>query len=180
MSDAKRVLRAQMRAERDDFASVCDAAIAPPAPFLERLAPDLVVASYIATGSEADPSMLAAAARAAGCTIALPHVTGRESPIRFLAWDADAGLEDGPFGLKQPTASGAEVTPDIILTPLLAFDDALNRLGQGAGHYDRAFAAHPCAWRLGVGWSCQHLLLIEPDPWDVPLHAVVTEKGMVS
>jgi 5-formyltetrahydrofolate cyclo-ligase len=180
MSDAKRVLRAQMRAERDDFASVCDAAIAPPAPFLKRLTPLPIVASYVATGSEADPSMLAAAARAAGCAIALPYVTGRESPIRFLAWDADVPLEDGPFGLKQPNGSGAEVVPDIILAPLLAFDDRLNRLGQGAGHYDRAFAAFPGAWRLGVGWSCQHLLSIETEPWDMPLHAVVTEKGMVS
>jgi 5-formyltetrahydrofolate cyclo-ligase len=178
MSDAKRVLRARMRAERNDYASVSDAVIAAPAAYLDRLAPHAVVASYIPTGSEADPSLLAAAARAAGCTLALPHVTGREGAMRFLAWDEGQPLVDGVLGLRQPPDSAPEVAPDIILTPLLAFDDALNRLGQGAGHYDRAFAAHPGAWRLGVAWSCQHLLAIDTDPWDVPLHAVVTERGL--
>ena len=179
MSDAKRVLRARMRAERDDYAGVCDAMIDPPAAFLERLSPGTIVASYIPTGSEADPSPLAAAASAAGCRLALPHVTGRDSAMRFLAWHDGAPLVEGMFRLLQPDDGAAEVAPDIVLTPLLAFDDRLNRLGQGAGHYDRAFATLPNAWRLGIAWSCQHLMSIAPDPWDVPLHAVVTEKGMM-
>jgi 5-formyltetrahydrofolate cyclo-ligase len=138
----------------------------------------MIVASYIPLGSEADPTPLAAAAREAGCAIALPRITTRAEPLRFLLWDEGAPLVDGPLRLQQPDDSAPEAHPDVILTPLLAFDDALNRLGQGAGHYDRAFAAHPNAWRLGVAWSCQHLLTIETDPWDVPLHAVVTERGV--
>ena len=179
MSDAKRVLRARMRAERDAFAMGCDTVIMPPDAFLERLLPGMVVASYIPTGSEADPTPLAAAARAAGCTLALPHVTSRSAPIRFLAWDEDAALVEGPFGLRQPTPTAVELRPEIIVTPLLAFDDSRNRLGQGAGHYDRAFAACPGAWRLGVAWSCQRCDALTADPWDVPLHAIVTEEGML-
>jgi 5-formyltetrahydrofolate cyclo-ligase len=175
--EEKRILRARMRAERDEFAMGCDRMIDPPAAFLSRIGAGTVVASYIPVGSEADPSPLAAAAVARGASIALPHVTGRSEPLRFLAWDASGDLHAGPFGLSQPHHEAVEVAPAIILTPLVAFDDALNRLGQGAGHYDRAFAAHPQAWRLGIAWSVQHLLMIETDPWDVPLHAVVTEAG---
>lgn len=180
MADDKRALRARMRAERDAFAMAGDAVIAPPAPFIARLAPGVVVASYIPIGSEADPGALAAAARAAGARLALPHVMGRAGDIRFLSWEAGDPLVAGPFGLRQPDAAAEELTPDIVLTPLVAFDGALNRLGQGAGHYDRAFARLPDAWRLGVAWSVQRLPAIAADPWDVPLHAVVTERGMLS
>ena len=179
MSDDKRALRAHMRAERDAFAMRTDATIAPPEAFLERLTPGIVVASYVPIGSEADPSALAAAARAAGAILALPHAESRAGELRFLRWSEDDPLVPGLFGLRQPSDTADDCVPDIVLTPLVAFDDALNRLGQGAGHYDRAFARYPDAWRLGIAWSAQQLLMIDSDPWDVPLHAVVTEKGMV-
>lgn len=179
MTDDKKALRAHMRAQRDAFAMRSDAAIVAPEEYLARLRPGLVVASYVPVGSEADPSPLAAVARAAGATLALPHIEGRGSDMRFLEWSDGGALVAGPFGLRQPDTAARECTPDIVLTPLVAFDDALNRLGQGAGFYDRAFAHLPDAWRLGVAWSVQQLLMIETDPWDVPLHAVVTERGMV-
>jgi 5-formyltetrahydrofolate cyclo-ligase len=179
MSDVKRALRARMRAERDRFAMTCDSMIAPPPAYLARLKPGMVVASYVALGSEADPARLAAAARTAGATLALPHIYGFKGALRFLVWRDEDPLITGPFGLRQPEETAAEVVPDIILTPLVAFDDSLNRLGQGAGHYDRAFARHPDAWRVGVAWSVQRLLAIATDPWDVPLHAVITETGIL-
>ncbi len=179
MNDIKQALRARMRAARDAFASTCDDVIAPPDEFLCRLHPGAIVASYIAVGSEAVPTHLAAAARAAGCRLALPHVVDRAGELRFLEWQEDDPLDIGPFALRQPRADAAETMPDIILTPLVAFDGALNRLGQGAGHYDRAFAHHPDAWRLGVAWSMQQLPAIDADPWDVALHAVATEQGLV-
>lgn len=179
MSDEKRALRAHMRAERDAFAMATDSVIVPPAEYLDRLGPDVIVASYIPVGSEADPTSFAAAARAAGATLALPHVAERNGDMRFLAWSDSDPLMPGTFGIRQPDVDARELNPDIVLTPLVAFDDALNRLGQGAGFYDRAFARLPDAWRLGIAWSVQQLLMIDCDPWDVPLHAVVTERGMV-
>jgi 5-formyltetrahydrofolate cyclo-ligase len=130
-------------------------------------------------GGEADPAPLVRAAADAGCALALPHVVDRATPLRFLAWDVEVALAEGPFGLRQPAAHAAERTPDIILTPLLAFDRAGNRLGQGAGHYDRAFAAHPGAWRVGVAWAVQRVGSLAPDPWDVPLHAIATDQDWI-
>ena len=163
-----------MLARRDAFRSMT----APdPAPLLARLAPGATVASYVPIGNEIDPSPLLDAARAAGCRSALPFVVSRAEPIRFLLWDG--ALEPGPFGLSQPRADAPEVAPDVVIAPLVAFDRRGHRLGWGAGHYDRAFAALPDAFRLGVAWSVQEVEALEPDPWDVPLHAIVTETEWI-
>jgi len=172
---AKQRLRADMLRRRDAFRGV----FAPdPAPFLALARPGMVVASYVAVGNEADPAPLHDAARAAGARLALPHTVSRAEPIRFLAWDGGP-LEPGPFGLRQPPAEAPELAPDVVLAPLVGFDRRGNRLGWGAGHYDRAFATLPDARRIGVAWSVQETAL-EPDAWDVPLHAVVTEKEWIA
>lgn len=174
----KPILRAHLRATRDAFTPT---AFPLPQPLLARLTPGTVVASYIAIGSEADPRSIAAVALERGCRLALPHVTTRIAPLRFLAWNGDdAALVPGTFGLRQPATDLPEVTPDIILTPLLGFDRRGNRLGQGAGHYDRAFIAQPTAWRVGIAWSVQQIDALTPDSWDVPLHAIATERDWIT
>lgn len=179
-SDHKRALRARIRAARDAFAQEVGGAIVVPDSFRDRLRPGLTVASYCPVGGEADPSPFEAIAHAAGCHLALPHVTSRADPIRFVAWTRDTPLEAGPFGLSQPPAFAPQVTPEIVLVPLVAFDSAGHRIGQGAGHYDRALAALPHAWRLGIAWSVQQVETLAADPWDVPLHAIATEAGVVT
>lgn len=175
----KRALRASIRAARDRFFAGGQPAIAPPPAFRALLRAGMTVASYMPIGSEADPALLARAAVEAGCATALPHVVGRTEPIRFLAWNTEAALVAGPFGLSQPHPAAAALAPDLILTPLLAFDAKLDRLGQGAGHYDRAFAAFPDALRIGVAWDVQRVDALPVDPWDMPLHAIVTERDWI-
>lgn len=171
----KRALRARLRGLRDAFVAGGGGAILPPALFLDALRPRLVVASYVPIGSEADPAAFDEAVRAASATLALPVVIDRTSPIRFAV---AATLVAGPFGLRQPPADAASVVPDIILTPLVGFDAVGNRLGQGAGHYDRAFAEYPHARRIGIAWEVQAVAVLPADPWDVPLHAIVTERDV--
>lgn len=176
MSD-KAALRVDLRARRDAVARVI---LPVPHPFRARLSKGLTVASYVPMGSEADPFPFARAAVEAGCVIALPHVVDRATPMRFLAWDTEAALAAGPYGLSQPRADAAELAPDIILTPLVGFDRRGNRIGQGAGYYDRAFVAHPHAWRVGVAMSVQEVAALTPDSWDVPLHAIATEQDWIT
>ncbi|HEY0623709.1 5-formyltetrahydrofolate cyclo-ligase [Sphingomonas sp.] len=175
--DDKPTLRARMRALRDEFAMTIGGVIEPPSVLLARFAPGVTVSSYVPIGSEADPTAIAFAARERGCTIVLPHVTSRESPVRFFEWQPDQPLIDGPLGLRQPSDEAREADPDIVLAPLLAFDAALNRLGQGAGHYDRVFERLPDAWRIGIAWSVQRVQALATDPWDMALHGVVTEAA---
>lgn len=173
MTDKTR-LRAELRAARRSAGGTI-----PVSPgFAALLAPGLVVASYVPVGGEADPLALEEAARAAGCRIALPHVVDRATPLVFLAAE-DAPLTDGPFGLRQPAGHHPPLAPDIVLTPLVGFDRAGNRLGQGAGHYDRAFAAFPAARRIGIAFAVQETDRLTPDPWDVPLHAIATEREWI-
>ncbi len=176
----KPALRARMRAERDRFVANGPPAIVPFPQFLARLEHGLTLASYVPMGSEADPSALARAAVERGCAIVLPHVTVRSQPMRFLAWDSEEDLVPGPHGLHQPHHEATALEPDIVLTPLVAFDSKLDRLGQGAGYYDRAFAQFPHAWRVGVAWSVQQVENLPRDPWDVPLHAIITEKDWIT
>lgn len=168
----KRTRRAALRATRAAFAR--DVALPVPDAFHDRLKRGLTVAAYVPLGGETDPAAFVDAARAAGCRIALPHVTDKAHPMRFLHWDGHTLLK-GPLGLLQPPADALEAMPDVILTPMLGFDRRGNRLGQGAGHYDRAFATLPDAWRVGIAWSVQEVEALVADPWDIPLHAIATE-----
>jgi 5-formyltetrahydrofolate cyclo-ligase len=138
------------------------------------------VAGYIAIGSEIDPRSLLQTVANTGAVVALPHVTSRAAPLRFLAWKPGTPLIPGPFGLLQPPADAAELSPDVILTPLLGFDLSLARIGYGAGHYDRAFAQFPQAHRIGLAWDCQQVDRIPVDEWDVPLHAVLTPTRWIA
>ncbi|UVO52118.1 5-formyltetrahydrofolate cyclo-ligase [Sphingomonas sp. SUN019] len=171
----KETIRVTGRAAREAFAASPHPDIIVSDTYLAMLSRGLTVASYVPVRGEADPTPLARAAVAAGCVIALPHVTDRTAPLRFLAWDTEAALVAGPMGLHQPAESAEELAPDIVLTPLIAFDRRLGRLGQGAGYYDRAFTRFPDAHRIGVAWSVQEVGEVPTDPWDVALHAIATE-----
>ncbi|MBC7986185.1 MAG: 5-formyltetrahydrofolate cyclo-ligase, partial [Sphingomonadaceae bacterium] len=132
-----------------------------------------------AMGDEADPSAIAAAARAAGATLCLPRL-GEEGTMDFVISDLDiAALVTGPLRIPQPGPDASIVEPDLIVAPLLGFDRAMGRIGQGKGYYDRAFVAHPDAFRLGLAWSAQEAPTIPMEPWDMRLHAVLTEREWI-
>jgi 5-formyltetrahydrofolate cyclo-ligase len=178
--------RLAFRQIRDDFVAGLpdqDKAIAfsrIPSPMASLLQPGKIVAGYIAKDTEADPSGLLNTAYEKGCEIVLPHVTGRSAPMRFLRWTPGAALERGPFSLMQPPADAAVCVPDVVLVPLVAFDSRLMRLGQGAGHYDRALSLLGNAIAIGIAWSVQHAPSLITDPWDIPMDAVLTEKSWIT
>jgi 5-formyltetrahydrofolate cyclo-ligase len=134
------------------------------------------VAGYCATGGE--PAVLDALAIAAqsGATTALPRLESKAAMMRLVLWAPGDALSQSTLGVLHPTAEAADCAPDVILTPLVGFDRHFNRLGQGAGHYDRAFARLPDALRVGIAWSVQEVAILPVDPWDMPLDAILTEK----
>lgn len=70
---------------------------------------------------------------------------------------------------------------DAILMPLVGFDRRGNRLGMGAGFYDRSLAGlrRPKPWLIGIAFDCQETECLPADPWDVPLDYVVTNTGII-
>ncbi|WP_420141730.1 5-formyltetrahydrofolate cyclo-ligase, partial [Sphingomonas sp.] len=145
---------------------------------LDHITPGAVVALYHALPDELDPAPLAGILAARGHALALPQVAPDHVTMRFVAWQPGDPLIRAEFGLLHP-AAGHEVAPTIVLTPLVGFDRAGRRVGQGAGHYDRAFAALPGAVRIGYAWSVQETDAVPHDPWDVGLHAIVTEREWI-
>jgi 5-formyltetrahydrofolate cyclo-ligase len=187
MSELKKSeLRARFRALRAEFtenlgeAERIIAFSRAPAALIDHFKPGSVVSAYIPVGSEADPTALLSQAHAVGCRTALPFVTSRTSPMRFLYWSPGDPLYDGPFGLKQPDSASPPCSPDVILVPLVAFDSRLMRVGQGAGHYDRALSLLANTFSVGIAWSIQQAPALPTDPWDVPLNAVLTEKAWIA
>jgi 5-formyltetrahydrofolate cyclo-ligase len=53
------------------------------------------------------------------------------------------------------------------------------RLGYGAGYYDRTLAGLPGRYRLGIAYAAQELDAVPAGPCDVRLDAVATEQGMI-
>jgi 5-formyltetrahydrofolate cyclo-ligase len=187
VADEKAALRTELRARRDAHVATLDATArlfafrAPPTPLKALIERASVIAGYRAITGEADPAALLTYAAERGKTVALPYVERRSVPMRFLAWRPGDPLKPGQLGLKQPDlATAPEVAPDLFLAPLLGFDRRLHRLGQGAAYYDRAFARYPDAVRVGIAWSVQEVPVVPDDPWDVPLHAVLTEKEWIA
>ena len=136
-----------------------------------------IVAGYAAIGSEADPFPLMAALSGQGHPLCLPRV--EEKQLAFRAWKPGEPLIPGPMNVPQPAASAKERRPDLLIVPLLAFDNDGYRLGYGAGYYDRYLSEHRAKRTIlsvGIAYAGQHMEKLPHEPHDEPLDAVVTEE----
>ncbi len=182
-SSHKNDLRAELRARRRAYAASLtpETRMALEAELARWLEPLLFAARTVAAYQpmKEEPSPLPALARAAelGKTTALPAFAERDSRMTFRSGPAS---DAGPWGLLQPSPDQPPVAPDLVLVPLVGCDPVGNRIGMGQGHYDRALAnLSPGARLVGIGWDFQLLPeLLEPDPWDQPLHAFVSPAGL--
>ena len=72
------------------------------------------------------------------------------------------------------------VVPDALLIPLVGYDAAGYRLGYGGGYYDRTLASRtPLPLRIGVGYDGAELPTIHPQPHDIPMSIIVTERRVL-
>lgn len=110
--------------------------------------------------------------------LALPVVEGRDRPLSFRRYRPGDRLVPG--ALKIPVPEGVEtVLPDVVLSPVVGFDRARHRLGNGGGYYDRTLAALPRRpLTIGVGYARLELRTVYPQDWDVPMDVIVTESAV--
>jgi len=142
-----------------------------------------MVAAFAATATEVDLKPWITGHLSRGGEVALPRV-GANRQMVFHLYTSGTVLEANRFGIGEPRASEAEIAPhalDAILVPLVAFDSSGHRLGMGGGYYDRYLPALNAATPIiGVAFACQQYAGTLPrDVWDVPLHTVVTERGVL-
>lgn len=107
----------------------------------------------------------------------LPRVNGVN--LEILPYDRQR-LHLGAFNIEEP--DGDDTTDisaiELVVVPAVAYDRRGNRIGRGKGYYDRLL--HDTAATLvGVAYACQICDDIEPDPYDVPVHYVITENEII-
>lgn len=148
------------------------------------------VALYLPMPGEVDIRPCLELARRRGTRAYVPRIASRRKRhMLFAPWTADGIRRTNAFGIVEPgSAAGARavVALDAVVVPLVGFDRRGNRLGMGAGYYDRALRRRRDTtrhWRrprlVGVAFACQELPAIPVSSWDVPLDLVVTEHGVI-
>lgn len=141
----------------------------------------LVVAGYMPIRTEVSPLPALRKLYAWGVPVCLPVVPGENCPLEFRAWTPETEMTEGAFGAAIPKAD-VRVSPDIVITPMLAFDRHGYRMGYGGGYYDRTFAALSAqkpVQAIGFAYADQEVLLVPREPTDHPLTAMITEKGVL-
>ncbi len=118
-------------------------------------------------------------------------ITCRFSPSTkrsiFAPWQNGDGVTINRYGISEPNAAKAVDASllELILVPLLGFDRRGNRLGSGAGYYDRTFAflknqtrpAQPLL--VGIGYHFQEVATMTPNDWDVPMDFIATDRELI-
>jgi 5,10-methenyltetrahydrofolate synthetase len=137
-----------------------------------------VVSLYWPIRAEPDLRGLMPAIVGGGGGCALPVIVEKKAPMVFRPWRPEVKLIPGVWNIPEPPP-GETVVPDVVVTPVVGFDAAGFRLGYGGGYFDRTLASlseRPLV--IGVGYAQAALPTIYPLPHDVPLDAVVTERGV--
>lgn len=128
---------------------------------------------YLSFGTEVGTAALIEELRARGKTVCVPRLWKGE----MLCVPRSDRLKAGKYGILEPE-EGEDTPCETVFAPLLAFDGEGYRLGYGGGYYDRYFAAHPGALRVGLAYEGQAADLLPHGAHDVALDAVVTECGV--
>lgn len=141
---------------------------------------------YLANDGEIDPSLYIDLARKKGIRFYLPILhpiyTGK---LVFSPYFDGVQLTANRFGIPEPPFPRSRRKPawalDAVLFPLVGFDETGGRLGMGGGFYDRTFAfsrIRPgmAPKLIGLAHDFQRVEQLPIEPWDVPLHGVVTDK----
>jgi 5-formyltetrahydrofolate cyclo-ligase len=141
-----------------------------------------IVSGFSPMRTEINPLPLMRKLEAAGAKLALPVVAGRGQALIMRAWNFGDPLARGVWGIRQPTADAPEVVPDIVLTPLTAFDRRGHRIGYGAGYYDMTImklrALKPVI-AIGLAFAVQEVAEVPNTPRDARLDLVLTEREVI-
>lgn len=112
--------------------------------------------------------------------LALPVVETKNAPLSFFTWTPGDKMERGFWNIPVPVKREI-VKPDILLAPLVGWDNQNFRLGYGGGYFDRTLAAFEGdRFVIGVGLSQAKLDTIFPQPHDQPMDMIITERGIES
>lgn len=181
--ETKITLRAAMLAKRNQLLPVTQAEhsttianLVLQLPWVQAAA---TIGCYVSINSEVQTNLLLSTLLAWGCQVVLPRIVGRQLTLHRIT-DL-ASLVSGPLGILQPPAHAPLIEPDavnVMLVPGVVFDAYGNRLGYGAGYYDRMLSQSH-AKRIALAYTCQLVPAIPAESHDGPMDLIVTECGVI-
>ena len=182
--DVRREVRGRLRALSTEERAAAEVEIAQRVWDVPQVATARVLMLYASMPDEVGTDAIAAEAARRGITLVYPRCL-EDRRLSLHVVDALDRLRPGRYGIREPDADACPVhevaAVDAALIPGLAWDRAGNRLGRGAGYYDRLLA--DLEWRgfrCGLFFSIQEFPAVPHDPWDEPMQAIVTEAEFVS
>jgi len=185
VEDSKAALRREAIARRDALPAEgrqSAAEIIAARPFPLSIVRGVIVSGFMPLGNEINPLPLMRKLAGQGARLALPVVAGRGKPLIMRAWSAGEQLSPGVWGIREPPPEAAEVEPDILLVPLLAFDRSGHRIGYGGGYYDRTIVqlrVRKAVVAIGLAFAAQEVSTVPVTPRDALLDLVLTELEVI-
>lgn len=116
-----------------------------------------------------------------GLRCGLPYIINKTSPLVFKAWQPSDTLEKGMYGIPAPLPDAADLVPDVLLIPLVAFDKNCHRLGRGGGFYDRTLETlrkNHNFFAIGLAYDSQEIDHVAPEEHDQQLDCIVTPSQL--
>ena len=143
----------------------------------------IIIAGYYPSNYEVDVLNFLEKASKKRFRIVLPIIKSSNT-MSFKSWIFKEPLYVNKFGLLEPKDTKKEIIPDLIMVPLVAFDERLNRIGYGKGYYDRSLhkirKTKKKTISLGIAYSFQKCSSIPVNKHDFKLDYIFTERGIIS
>ncbi len=147
------------------------------------------IACYLANDGEIDPKHIVETAWKLRKQVFLPVLSPFQSKLYFAPYSASMDMQPNRFGIHEPACRPREWVCawqlDLMLVPLVAFDDNGNRLGMGGGFYDRSLAYRrsrlhsPKPKLIGLAHELQREHELATNSWDIPLDMIATERRVI-
>jgi len=137
---------------------------------------------YASKAPEVETMGLIAALDCRGVRVVVPIIERETCSLRLSYLPDPSVLVPSTFDVPEPIGHELPARPEdveVVVLPMLAFDAEGNRLGYGAGYYDRFLCRYPHPKKIGIAFSCQQAECIPADENDVKMDCIVTEKGII-
>ena len=137
-----------------------------------------IVGSYFPVNFEADTFHIMKMLKQKGFKLSLPVISSKFD-MNFYYWDLDDPLHVNKFGIPEPKSKN-KLTPSILLIPMVAFDNKLNRMGYGGGYYDRFLKKYEKEniIKIGIAITCQEVKKLPTNIFDKKMDYILTEKKL--
>ena len=141
-----------------------------------------IIAGYWPIRNEASPLSILSELYNSGFTICLPEVCSYSKILNFRKWCPYHPLQPGKFGTSQPWPDQPLLIPDVILTPLVGFDNKGRRLGYGGGYYDSTISnlkekKDGAVIVMGIAREIQRVSEVPNTQNDERLDFIITEEN---